>query len=257
MIQLGLKNLSVARAGRPILRGVDLDVAGGELVGIIGPNGAGKSTLVKAALGLLPATGDIAIVGKPMPALTTLERARAAAYIPQDREVAWDMPVRDVVMLGRLPHRAPFAAPTEQDVAAVTAAMDDADVSAFADRPVTALSGGERARVLVARALAQQAPLLLADEPTSGLDPAQQLAIMALFRAACRQSQAIVLTIHDLQLAGRWCDRLVLLHDGRVVGSGPPLEVLTPAAIRVVYGCDARIIDSPDGPVIATMPLGI
>lgn len=255
MTQLSLANVGVTRAGRPVLRDVSVGIASSELVGIVGPNGAGKSTLLKAALGLLPATGTVTLVGKTLDALTPAARARAVAYVPQEREVAWDLSVRDVVMLGRLPHRAPFAASSAQDEGAVAAAMDDADVSAFADRPVTALSGGERARVLIARALAQAAPLLLADEPTSGLDPAQQLAIMALFRRFCRSGNAVVVSIHDLQLAARWCDRLVLLHDGAIVADGKPAIVLTREAIRRVYGCDALILDSPDGPIIATMPM--
>ncbi len=255
MTQLCLANVGVTRDGRPVLRNVNVEVGSGELVGIVGPNGAGKSTLLKAALGLLPATGAVALGGHALDALTPAARALAAAYVPQEREVAWDLSVRDVVMLGRLPHRSAFAAARDEDDRAVDSAMTAAGVKAFADRPVTALSGGERARVLIARALAQAAPLLLADEPTSGLDPAQQLAIMALFRRFSRSGIAVVVSIHDLQIAARWCDRLVLLHDGAIVADGKPAIVLTREAIRRVYGCDALILDSPDGPIIATMPM--
>jgi iron complex transport system ATP-binding protein len=253
---LAIDNLKVrlGRAGRHtplVLRGVTLTIRPGEVVGILGPNGAGKSTLIRSALGLLPAiSGNIRLKGSDITSLNAMQRARRIAYVPQDHEIAWSLTTEAVVALGRLPHRSAFAAATPHDQQVVQQAMQDADVLGLRDRPVTALSGGERARVLIARALAQETPLLLADEPTSGLDPAHQLALLALFRRNAAKGQAIALSIHELHLASLWCDRLILLHDGVIAAEGRPADVLTPATMRTVYGCEAHIVTTPSGPVI-------
>jgi iron complex transport system ATP-binding protein len=252
---LETSNLSVTLGDRTILSDINLAIHPGEIVGILGPNGAGKSTLIKTALGLIPPTiGTALLAGQPTTALTLVERARRAAYVPQDREAAWALTVEAIVALGRIAARSAFAAPSTEDHAAIAKAMMDADVMAIRDRRITELSGGERARVLIARALAQESPLLLADEPTSGLDPAHQLNLLTLFRKMSDAGRAIALSLHELHLATRWCDRLILLHEGGIAAEGKPDAVLTRENMLTVYGCDAHIIGTPNGPVIVPIP---
>jgi iron complex transport system ATP-binding protein len=188
---LAVEGLGVRLGGRAVLQDVSLRVAAGECVGLIGPNGAGKSTLMRAALGLIGAAGARSLGGDPVAALAPAERARRAAFLPQEREIGWPVTVKALVALGRAPHRPRLAALGQADEAAIAAAMQRMDVAQFADRPATDLSGGERARVLIARALAQEAPLLLADEPAAGLDPAHQLALMETFAALAREGRAV------------------------------------------------------------------
>ncbi len=250
---LTIDNLTVRRGSQTILDRVSLNVLPGEVVAVLGPNGAGKSTLLKAALGLLadqPAiriNGDIRLGNTPLKGLPASERARRAAYVPQEREIAWAVDVRSLVALGRLPHRAAFAAPTGNDNDAIDRALTETGTTALSHRRATELSGGERARILIARALAQEAPLLVADEPTSGLDPAQQLALLDLLRTKAGEGTAIVLSMHDLQLAARFADRICLLHEGRSAALGAPRDVLTRANIQAVYGCDAVITETSAG----------
>lgn len=258
---LDIGNLTVTRGGRTVLEGVSLSLDAGEIVGVLGPNGAGKSTLLKAALGLLETnhrtrvSGAVRLGGAPLSSLGPTERARRAAYVPQERDIAWAITVAAVVALGRLPHRSAFAAPGRDDRSAVARALADTATEHLADRPATELSGGERARVLIARALAQAAPLLVADEPASGLDPAQQLSLLHLLRDKAAGGMAVLLSLHDLQLAARFCDRIALIQSGRIHALGPPPDVLTRANIQAVYGCDAVITETAAGlafvPVLA------
>ncbi len=252
---LDIEDLVVHRGRRRVLDGVSTSVRAGEVVGILGPNGAGKSTLLKAALGLLPATGTVRLLGDALDQLSAGERARRVAYVPQERDVAWSLDVTAIVALGRLPHRPAFAALTSEDHLAIDNALAATDLTTLRDQPITALSGGERARALIARALAQQAPILLADEPTSGLDPAHQLMLLALFRKLAGEGAAIALSIHELHLAARWCDRVVLLDAGRIAASGSPDDVITRHNIREVYGCDVHIAATPAGPVVVPIAL--
>lgn len=221
--------LTVRRGGRVILDAARIAVAPGECVGLIGPNGAGKTTLMRAALGLIPAEGTSSLA-----ALPRAERALAAAWLPQERQIAWPVPVREVVALGRQPHGG-------RDEGQTDAALERLNLSHLADRAATALSGGERARVLIARALAQDAPLLLADEPAAGLDPAGQIAAMRLFAALAAEGRGVLVSSHDLGLAAVHCDRLVLLDGGRTVADGPPGSVLTPARLARHFGLRARL----------------
>jgi iron complex transport system ATP-binding protein len=251
MILLAFDRLTVRRGRRTVVDAVTAGVGGGELVGLLGPNGAGKTTLMRAALGLQPAEGRIALGGAPLAALAPRERALRAAHIPQERSIAWPISVAALVALGRTPHRAAPGA----DRAAVEAALAAMELGALRDRPATELSGGERARVLIARALAQDAPLLLADEPTAGLDAAHALALMAAFRELARDGRGVLVSLHDLGLAARWCDRLLLLDAGRLAADGPPEAVLTPARLAAVFGITAHIGRDATGPIL--QPTGL
>jgi iron complex transport system ATP-binding protein len=251
MSLLSLENVTVRRGSCPVVDGVTARIGRGEMVGLLGPNGAGKTTLMRAALGLQPAEGRIALGGTPIGDLGPRERALAAAYIPQEREVAWPITVEALVALGRGPHRATAAA----DRAAVDAAIGAMDLEAHRGRPATELSGGERARALIARALAQDTPLLLADEPSAGLDPAHALGLMKRLRDLARDGRGVVVSLHDLGLAARWCDRLILMAAGRVVVDGTPEAVLTPGRLAQVYRITAHLGADADGPLI--VPTGL
>lgn len=255
MSLLALDDVRARLGGKPVLRGVSCTVARGELVGLIGPNGAGKSTLLRAALGLTPSEGTILIGDRAASAMTARERSLRAAYLPQDREIAWPVSVETLVSLGREPHRIAFRPPGADDRAAVQEAMRRMDVEGLRGRRATELSGGEKARVLIARALAQDAPLLLADEPTAGLDPAHQIALMRVFRALTAEGRSVVASMHDLGLAARWCSRLILLDNGAIVADGGPGEVLTAGTLGSVYGITAHVAQAAGGLVV--QPLDI
>ncbi|WP_432443055.1 ABC transporter ATP-binding protein [Martelella lutilitoris] len=252
---LGVDNLTVRIGGRAIIDNVTLSVGHGELVGLIGPNGAGKTTLLKACLGLARASGDVHLADRPLAAMTPLERARAVAYLPQDHEIAWAVAVRHIVGLGRQPWREASAFGDYAGGHVIARAMECMGVDALADRRADTLSGGERARVLIARALAQAAPLLVADEPVAGLDPAHQIALMEVFGSLLHDGRSVVCSLHDLGLAARWCTRLVMLSEGRIVADGPPSAVLTPENLRRVYGVEAFFGHAGGGPVV--MPTGL
>lgn len=230
MTLLELEGLTVMRDECPVVDRFDLRVGEGEFVGLLGPNGAGKTTLMRAALGLLPARGVSSLA-----ALPERERSRRVAWLPQAREIAWPVEVRRVVELGRLPHAAHGAKTAMEDARAVDAALDRMDLRAFEGRPATELSGGEQARVLIARALSQETPLLLADEPIAGLDPEHQLRAMAVFADLARSGRGVVAALHDLALAAAHCSRLVLMHRGRLVADGQPRDVLTPGNVATVF----------------------
>lgn len=251
MTLLALDRVTLRRGARPVLDGVSFAIEPGEVTALLGPNGAGKSSLLRAALGLLPAEGAIDLGDRPLASLTPRERARRVAYVPQDRGIAWALDVAALVALGRQPHR---AGPAE-DARAVAAAIAAMDLQGFEGRPATELSGGERARALIARALAQEAPLLLADEPTAGLDPAHQLGLMARFRALADAGRSTLVALHDLGLAARFCDRVVLLHRGRIVAAGPPAATLTPEILARVYGVSAFLGADAGGPLV--LPTGL
>lgn len=236
MTTLSIQNLSLTIDRNRLLDDVSLSIGTGELVGLIGPNGAGKSSLLRAITGNLQGwEGAIDLDGQPLDAVSRQDRAKAIAYLPQAHEGLWPISGRRLVMLGRLPHLGPFSGATDQDYALVEQILRDVDALAFADRPVTHLSGGELARIWLARALAVQAPLLLADEPIAALDPAHQLATMSLFHNAVKQGQGVMVVLHDLGLAARLCDRLVLMDRGKVVADGTPQNVLTADRVAAVY----------------------
>jgi iron complex transport system ATP-binding protein len=242
MTLLSLDRLTVRRGACPVVDCATLSVKAGELVGLIGPNGAGKTTLMRGALGLLPHEGHSSLTGLPAGA-----RARHAAWLPQSREIAWPVSVETLVTLGRTPHLAAGQRPTEADRAAVARGIATMGLSGFEARPATELSGGEQARVLIARALAQDTPLIRADEPIAGLDPGHQIATMAAFAALARDGKAVIVSLHDLGLAARHCTRLVLMHKGRIHADGPPEAVLTEANLRDVFHISAHLTRGPGG----------
>lgn len=248
MSLLSLEKFSVFRGPCDILRDVDLNVGAGEVVGIIGPNGAGKTSLMRGALGLLVSKGHSSLCALPPRA-----RGQAVAWLPQAREIAWPMSVERLVMLGRTPHLGAGQRATEADVAAVDRALLRMDLSGFRERIATQLSGGEQARALIARALAQETPLLMADEPIAGLDPAHQIATMQTFASLAGEGHSVIVSLHDLGLAARHCTRLVVIGGGGIVADGTPRAVLTPDLLRETFGISAYVKDTADGLVFQAM----
>lgn len=249
------RGLCVSLDGRPILHHIDLAVPLGSFVGLIGPNGAGKSTLMRAVAGLLPVSGDVLIGERPLRTLRDKERARRLAYMAQSRDIAWPMTVEEIIALGRLPHRPPFTGLSRVDTDVIERVIAEMDLSGLRGRLVTQLSGGEVARVMTARALAQDTSIVIADEPTAGLDPAHQLNLMQVFRQLSRGGRTVIVSLHELGLAARWCERLVLIDRGRIVADGPPERVLTPENLRAVYRIDAYLGRDDGG--LLVVPTGI
>ncbi len=239
---LTASNVTVRLGGKMIVERASLALRGGELIALVGPNGAGKTTLIRALAGLTPSDGTITLGGKPLDAMKPRERARAIAYLPQGHIFHWPMSVESIVMLGRAPHGDPFSSTSPDDRAAVARALATTETQVFAQRAVTTLSGGEKARVALARALATQAPVLLADEPTASLDPRHQLVVMELLRAAARNGNAILAIVHDLTLAARFADRVLVMDRGRIVAEGPPEDALSVERLAAVFGIDAAIV---------------
>jgi iron complex transport system ATP-binding protein len=244
-----VRGVRVALDRTPILHGVDLRVAPGEWVTVIGPNGAGKSTLLRAVGGLLPFTGDIALLGTELTRLRRRERARLVATVAQSPVVPPGMAVLDYVLLGRTPYISPLGRESAADRAAAAGVLERLDLTGFAGRRLDTLSGGERQRVFLARALAQDAPVLLLDEPTSALDIGHQQEVLELVDQLRHSAGLTVLaTMHDLSIAGEYADRLVLLAGGRVVAGGTPAEVLTEELLATHYRARVRVL--PGGVVV-------
>ncbi|MSO64958.1 MAG: ABC transporter ATP-binding protein [Alphaproteobacteria bacterium] len=237
MTLLAATDLAVSLGGRVVLDGVTLSLKQGELLGVVGPNGAGKTTLLRALAGLIDLDrGRIDLEGSPFTAMARAERGRRIAYVPSANVTHWPLVVERVVALGRLPHLSPWSRPTAVDTAAVARAIRAAGIEHLVGRPVTALSSGERARVLIARALATEARLFFADEPVAALDPHHQLRVLDLLVERCRAGAGAMIVLHDLSLAGRYCDRLLVLDRGRMVAMGPARVVLTADLLADVYG---------------------
>lgn len=233
--------LTVRYGARAALAEIDLRFAPGAVTGVVGPNGAGKTTLLRAVLGLQPLDrGSVTVLGRPLAHWPREALARTMAYLPQGGEARWPMLASDVVLLGRLPHRAAFAGPRPADLKAVEDALARCDAQRFALRRMDELSAGERARVLFARALATGASILLADEPAAFLDPAHQLRLMDLLRQEARRGTAVIVTLHDLALASRHCDEIVVLHEGRLAADGGAGAALSAATLAKVFGIAAE-----------------
>jgi iron complex transport system ATP-binding protein len=236
--------VTVDRGGQRVLDGVALTARPGELVGLVGPNGAGKTTLLRTINGTLtPAAGTVRVDGDAVTDLSARERSRRVATVPQDTSVGFAFDVRTVVEMGRHPHRPRFG--TDPDPGAVDRALARVDAADLADRSVDAISGGERSRVLLARALAQDADVLVLDEPTASLDINHQVRTLSLVRSVVDDDRAAVAAIHDLDLAARYCDRLVVLADGVVRASGPPETVLDGDTLRSAFGVEAAVAENP------------
>lgn len=234
---LEARNLTVEIGGKTILQDLSLSFPAGRFVALLGPNGAGKTTALKALAGLIPATGTVTLQGENLAKLPPRERARRIGYLPQGHAVHWPLSARDVVALGRYPHGvADPAKLSQRDAEAVDCAMARTDCAHLADQPVQTLSGGERARVMLARVLATEAPILLADEPTAALDPRHQLTVMEDLKGESRRGALVIAVTHDIALAARLADDIVLLNEGRLVVHGPPASVLTDAIVSQIYG---------------------
>jgi iron complex transport system ATP-binding protein len=247
--KISAESVVVRLGGNLVVDGATLDLRAGELAVLIGPNGAGKTTLVRALAGLIPAEGRIAIEGRSLASFAPRERARRIAYLPQGHGFHWPMAVTAVVALGRHPHGDVFSGVTDADRAAVERALVATDTLPFGARSVTELSGGERARVALARALASEAPILITDEPTTSLDPRHQLAVMALLANIAHGGTAVLAIVHDLVLAARFADRILVMDQGRLVADGAPREVITRERIAAVFAVEAEIIESAKGPL--------
>ncbi|GAA1873353.1 ABC transporter ATP-binding protein [Pseudonocardia alni subsp. carboxydivorans] len=239
-MSLRAEGLTCVLGGRTVLTGIDLAVEPGEVLGVVGPNGSGKSTLLRALAGIRgPAAGRVLLDGTPLTALRARQRARRIAFVGQEEDLPPDLCAGEVVALGLVPHRPPWAGGDALERAAVTAALAAVELDGLADRPVDRLSGGERRRVLLARGLAQDAGVLLLDEPTNHLDVRHALGLLELVRSLRR---TVVVSLHDLDLADRWCDRLVVLHDGRAL---PAVSDLDPDTVSRVFGVAAARVTHP------------
>lgn len=250
---LGVRSVSLTAGPVTILDRVDVDVGAGGWVGIIGPNGAGKSTLLRVIVGaVIPDQGSISIGGRDLAQMARPSRARLVAMVPQRPQIPPTMTVFQYVLLGRTPHLGPLAAEGRHDLEVVGATLVRLHLEAFARRQLGTLSGGELQRAILARALAQQAPVLLLDEPTTALDLGHQQEVLELVEGLRHQYQLTVLSaLHDLTAASQFCDRLVLLSGGRKVGEGTAAEVLTESTINLYFGASAQVLTGSDGrPVV-------
>ena len=233
---LTARGVNVSLGRRAVLHDISLELFSSRLVALVGPNGAGKTTLLRALAGLVPASGNITIGGRDLSSLSLRERAKRFGYLPQGHIVHWPLRSRDVVALGRYPHGATDPARlSPRDIEAVESAMRAADVVQFADRRATELSGGERSRVALARVLAVEAPVILADEPTSSLDPRHQLDVMKTLRAAADSGVLVIVVTHDLGLAARFADHVLVLSAGRSVSQGSPADALSEQVMADVF----------------------
>ncbi|MHA1573978.1 MAG: ABC transporter ATP-binding protein, partial [Alphaproteobacteria bacterium] len=234
-IAVQARGLAVSIDGVWVIKDLDLSLARGEFTAIIGPNGAGKTTFLRALAGLEPSWGEIELGGVPIDQLELRTRARAVAYLPQGHLFHWPMPVVDIVALGRMPHTSGFGGLTVADREAIKQAMVDTEILEFSDRHVTSLSGGERARVALARALAVSAPALLADEPGSSLDPRHQLKMLEALCRRAREGVAVIAVLQDISHAARFADRVLVMQDGEFVADGPPQNVMSVDLFQRVF----------------------
>ncbi len=239
-MSLKLSDIRVTLSDRPVVDGVSLNVERGQVAALLGPNGAGKTSLMRAALGLLDFTGAASLSGADPRTLSARQRALRAAYLPQRPQSIWPIPVERLVALGRFAHGAAPDSLNAADQVAVDAALDACALTPMRARRMDELSGGEKARAHLARALAQRAPLLVLDEPTAGLDPAQALAVADILRGHAQQG-AVLFSTHDVALAVRVADQIVLMRDGKVIAQGAPREALTQQALRDAYGREGSL----------------
>ena len=248
------QGVTVHLSGQPILRDVTVAVRRGEWLSVVGPNGAGKSTLLRHLAGLVPGGGETRLAGRAATSLTHRQRAQLVALVPQSPIVPEGIRVLDYVLLGRTPHIRPLGSEGRLDREQTHDALERLDLLPFAGRVVRTLSGGERQRVLIARALAQQAPIVLLDEPTTALDIGHQQQVLELVDSLRREQElTVVTTMHDLTLAGQYADRVALMDAGQVIVDGSATQVLTEDNLRRYYGARVRIVHDVSGP--AVLPL--
>lgn len=241
MSALEARSLTYRAQGRLLVAEAGFALEEGALTVLIGPNGAGKTTLLRLALGLLaPDAGEALILGRNARALPPRDRARLAAYLPQQRPLVWPQPVRDIVALGRFAYGGTPARLSPDDAQAVERAIAACGLAGFEERAADTLSGGEMSRVHLARALAAEARVLVADEPVAALDPRYQHEVLRIFERAASAGTAVLTVVHDLALAARYADRLLWMKDGRIVADGSPAETLTPERLRAVFGIEAE-----------------
>lgn len=250
--------LSLGYDQRPVLDGLDFSVAKGEFVGLLGPNGSGKTTLVHALAGMLaPQKGEVFLNGEPLISLASRRRARIVAVVPQSSEVRFPFTCLEIVLMGRYPHRRRQLSLAEEDLAKALWAMGETTTGHLADRPVTEISGGERQRVVVARALAQEPALLLLDEATSSLDVRKKVEVFELLTRLNAQGLTIICALHDLNLAALYCRRLLFLKEGRLAEDGATERVFTAATLARVYDTPMEVATHPGygRPYALTLPL--
>jgi len=241
-VSLVARDLGVDLDRRRVLSGVSIEVHRGEVLGLIGPNGAGKSTLLRSLGGLVrPVTGEVAIDGSRLSSLRPRKRAARVAYVAQDTAAAADVTAAELVLMGRYAHRRRLSRTDTSDEEVVRDALEAVGIARLADRAVPSLSGGERQLVQIARALAQRAGMLLLDEPTSALDVRHQLRVFEILRARADAGVGVAVVLHDLNDASRYCDRLAVLHRGRLVAHGAPEHIITPERIAAVYRIAATV----------------
>jgi iron complex transport system ATP-binding protein len=251
-----LDDVSVELGGTSVLDSVSMTVEEGQFLALVGPNGAGKTTLLRTCNGVLsPDAGTVTLDGVPVESVPARALAREVATVPQETHLAFDFDVRDVVAMGRTPHRSRFGRAGDADRQAVDAALERTDTARFADRPVGELSGGERQRVILARALAQETPVMLLDEPTASLDINHQIRTLSLARELTADGKTVVAAIHDLELAARFCDVVALLSAGGVVATGPPTDVLTADRLEAAFDVRTAVSTNPVTGTRAVTPL--
>jgi len=248
-----LRDLTVRFGGHEAVRHASFAAEAGDWVVLIGPNGAGKTSVLRAMCGLLPFDGEILVDGRDVRSLSRRELARIVAFVPQTPETPHELTVAEYVLLGRTPHIGYFAAEGSADRRAAASALERLELSPFAERPLGSLSGGELQRVVLARALAQEAPILLLDEPTTALDLGRQQQALELIDSLRTDGLTVVSTMHDLTLAGQYAARLLLLDRGVVVAEGTPEEVLSVANLSAHYDARVRVVQDEDG--IFVLPL--
>ncbi len=254
MSLLEARDLGFSYGAREALSGVSFSLAEGEFLGVIGPNGAGKSTLLRLLLGLLaPAAGEVILKGSPLGTLSRVEVTRRAAFLPQGARTDFAFSGREIVAMGRNPWLGRFRPEGDEDRALIAGALRETESEPFAARLVTELSGGERQRVFLARAFAQAAPVRTLDEPNANLDLLHAFHLVDLVQARVRKGASAVAALHDLNLAARVCDRILVLKDGRTAAMGSPAEVLTPALLREVFGVKARVSQDEVGHLLVSV----